>query len=909
MSEHRRKQPPGRGRRGAPQNGRRAGPPPPPPAETEPPVDATAELTPTRPAYGTRAEARRAAQRSAGTSRRRRGPETPRKKRFIDYPRHNHTGWRRWVPSWKQVLGSALGFCVLLMGAVALAYYLIPLPNANALATAQSNVYYWADGSRMVVSGGDNVNRQIVPLDEISVHMQDSVVAAENQSFWTDSGIDLRGIGRAMLNMAQGGDVQSGSTITQQYVKNYFLSQDQTLTRKARELLLSVKVGTQESKNDILEGYLNTACYNRGACGIQAAAQAYFGVDARDLDASQSAFLTSLLKGPSLYDPYDSETGEINEANVARAAERWESTLRQRNEIEIRGNRLSDEDLAAILEEGFPIDDILPPTRAMVKAGQIGYLTELADHYLISQGIATEDELNGGGYQIWTTFDETMVEQMQQAVQQVSRENLAPEARDEDRHVQFGGAAVVPGDGAIRAVYGGVDWTEHFRNNADNPNVQVGSTFKPFVLAAAFQYGVRDPEGPPDQPDSDRTIVSPDSVYRSENMLPINRYDGEPAVVENEETGEEEQWRQANFEGNDQGDITLREATVVSANSPFAQLGMDVGPERVSEAAQAAGLLPESLVEANDSVPTFALGVSTPGPIRMASAYSTFAASGEQHEPYSVVEVRDDQGNRIFTHEEESTQAFDQAFAPDVANTVTDLLVDVIENPDGSGHRAADIGFPVAGKTGTTDDNRSAWFVGYSSELSTAIGMWRAPDDEEDLSEEEIEEGYGVGSFMPMYGTADLERINGGSLPLSVWMEFMSAAATGDEEEFPEPPEDFGDEVCGGGADCPEDQPTQEPTPDPEPTTQEPTDEPTTQEPTPDPEPTTQEPTDEPTQPCNPFDPTCNTDSGGTADGGADTGGTADGGTADGGTDTGGTDDGGQSNGTNGDTGGIFGGG
>ena len=905
MSEHRRKQPPGRGRRGAPQNGRRAGPPPAPPAGTEPPVDATAELTPTRPAYGSRAEARRAAQRSAGGSRRRRAPETPRKKRFIDYPRHNHTGWRRWVPSWKQTLGSALAFCALMMGAVAAAYLMIPMPNANAIATAQSNVYYWANGDRMVVSGGDNVNRQMVGLDDISVDMQDSVVAAENQSFWTDSGIDLRGIGRAMLNMARGGEVQSGSTITQQYVKNMFLSQDQTLTRKARELLLSVKVGTEEPKEEILEGYLNTSCYNRGACGIQAAAQAYYGVDARDLNASQSAFLTSLLKGPSLYDPYDSETGELNEANLARAQERWESTLRQRNEIEIRGNRLSDEDLAAILEDGFPMPE--PPTRAMVKAGQIGYLTDLADNYLISQDFVTADELAGGGYHIYTTFDETMVEQMEQAVQQVSEENLDPEERDEDRHVQFGGAAVVPGDGAIRAIYGGSDWTEHFTNNANSPNVQVGSTFKPFVLAAAFQTGVRDPDGPPDQPDSDRTIVSPDSVYRSEDMLPITLYNGEPAVVEDEQTGEERQWEQANFEGNDQGDITLREATIVSANSPFAQLGMDVGPEQVSEAAQAAGLLPDSLVEANDSVPTFALGVSTPGPIRMASAYSTFAAGGEQNEPYSVREVRDPEGNTVFEHEETSNQAFDS----DVANTVTDLLVDVVQDPDGSGNRAADIGFPVAGKTGTTDDNRSAWFVGYSSELSTAIGMWRSPDDEEDLSEEEVEEGFGVGSFMSMYGTAGLERINGGSLPLSVWMNFMSSAETGDEEEFPEPPEDFGEEVCGGGAECPEDEPTQEPTQEPteEPTTEAPTEEPTQEEPTE--EPTTEEPTPDPTDTCNPFDPTCNTDSGGTADGGADAGGTADGGTdagaTDGGTDTG-QDNGGQTNGNEGDTGSIFGG-
>ncbi|WP_110945446.1 transglycosylase domain-containing protein [Streptomyces avicenniae] len=890
MSEHRRKQPPGRGRRAAASSGRRAGPPPPPPPADDGRVGDTLSGATREQPYGSRAEARRAAQRGG---RRRGGRPDARKKRFIDYPRSGYTGMRRWLPSWRQVLGSAMGFFLMMVGLVGVAYSMTDIPNANDVANAQSNTYLWADGSRMTSFG--DVNRQIVPLEDIPQEVQDTVVAVENASFWDDAGIDPVGIGRAMLNMARGGDVQSGSTITQQYVKNMYLSSDQTISRKFRELLLSVRVGIEQSKEQILEGYLNTSCFGRNACGIQAASETFFKKSPDELTTGEIAFLAGQLKGPSLYDPFDPETGESSEARQQRSENRWLDVLGRRVTV----GQLTEAERDAIVAEGFP--EVQPPERAVNMTGQIGYLVELANNYIFANTDLDSDELAEGGYTIQTTFDQTMMDQMEAAVNEAS-EALDPEERPEDRYVQFGGAAVEPGDGAIRAIYGGPAYEEHYVNNADSPNVQVGSTFKPFVLAAAFRDGIRDPDGGPEQGPDSRTVVSPESMYRSEDGLVIQTYDGETLMVDDEATGEQVPWEQDNFEGNSQGDITLREATNVSANSPFVQLGMDIGPDTVAEAAMDAGLLEDSLGPHGEDVPTFALGVSHPGPIRMATAYSTFAASGEQNEPYSVSELR--RGDTVVLDRPDSPT---QAFESDVADTVTNMLEGVIQ--DGSGSRAADIGFPAAGKTGTTDDNKSAWFVGYSSELSTAIGMWRQADSEEDIYEGD---DVSVGQFLEMYETAGLPKITGGSLPLTTWMSFMSAASNGEEQEFPEPPDDLGTIVWDEQAESPTPSPTETEDPTDEPTqeeeseepTDEPTDEPTTEEP----------PPPSPTETCGDIFNPCS-DGGATGDpGGADQGTTGEPGGADQGTtgEPGGTTEGtpggpeGTDRGADGGNGGIF---
>ncbi|MEU6990785.1 transglycosylase domain-containing protein [Streptomyces sp. NPDC046465] len=878
MSEHRRKPPQpqdgGRAaaRRGAqaPPSGRRAAPR----GETGSPSSSYGTPAPGAPddggrTYGGRAEARRAAQRSgsvgASGGRRRapdgggrsgaggggrrggggaggpggagrgrgRGAEPPRKKRFIDYPRANKSGARRWVPSWRLVSGLFLGFLGSLMAVAGISYALVEVPEVDKAAKAQNNVYYWADGKQMVATGGER-NRQIIDYDDIPEEMRFAVMSAENKTFEKDKGVDPMGITRALVNMAKGGQTQGGSTITQQYVKNARLGdQSQTFTRKFKELFISIKVGRTVSKEDIMAGYLNTAYYGRGAYGIQAAARAYFNTEAKELDPSQCALLATVLKGATYYDPAGAP--EIDPAankqdNTARAKKRWSWILDE----EVKDGRLTAADRAKY--DKFP--KLQNPRSNIDLAGQTGYLVDLAKANVIKNTNITAEQLQRGGYEIHTTFDRRQVKELEKSVNKVRKAKIKPKVRPEkDTHVQFGGASVNPKDGAIRAIYGGVDATKHFTNNADQTGAQVGSTYKPFVLAAAFKYGVRNPDLGEVQSNDERTIVNPKSLYSGKNELKIQKYNGD---VWTDRDGK--QWNQKNDGGQSYNrpsfQINLREAMRESVNSAYVQLGMDVGLDKVKESAMAAGLKDDSSM-ASANYPSFSLGTSSPSAIRMAGAYSTFAASGKQNEPYSVTEVAHE-GDTVYEHKKQTKQAFDE----DVANNVTDVLRTVVDR--GTGTSAKLTGRQVAGKTGTTDGNKSAWFVGYTPQLSTAVSMYRLDDDETNKKRE----------FLQMFGTGGEKKIHGASFPAQIWQDYMEQALK-NERVIPFPvPGPIG-KVVG---ETPPPPPTPSKTEEPEKTTS----------PTPSKSATTKPPTEspDPTETCEPLDWDCN-HNGGQGNGGA----------------------------------------
>ncbi|MBP2403958.1 transglycosylase domain-containing protein [Streptomyces syringium] len=783
MSEHRRKPPQSQGggraasRRAAqqPGAGRRAAPPG---GAAEPGHGRMAESQ-----YTSRSGARRGAQRGDGaTGRRRPAPGAggagrgrrdggrPAKKRFIDYPRAGKVGARRWLPSWKLVTGLCIGFLGLIIGVVGIALLIVQVPTARAASTVQKNVYYWADGDQMVVAGGGELNRQIVPIAKIPEAMQNAVVSAENATFWEDQGVDPMGIARAVVKMAQGGETQSGSTITQQFVKNTYLSQDQTLTRKATELLISIKVGATEDKSKILEGYLNTAYYGRGAYGIQAAARAYYNKDCTELNASESAFLAATLNGPNLYDPYGGQgPAATPEKNTKRATDRWKWTLDR--EVEVSHKYLSPEERDKWVAKGFPKPQ--PPKPATNRAGQIGYLTSLADNYIVAHSNLSKAQLDKGGFQIHTTFDKKKVNALAKSVADVRKANIKPNAREVDKHVQFGGASVEPKTGKIVAIYGGENALEHFTNNADYTGVQVGSTFKPFVLAAAMTHGKRNPGLGSHQTDSQRTVVSPDSIYNGDNKLTLRDYNGQ---VWHDQNGSE--WHQRNDGDEDKGLVTLRTAMQYSVNTPFIQLGMDVGTDLVKESAVKAGLDEDQLASLS---PTFSLGTSAPSAIRLAGSYATFAASGKQIDPYSVEKVEKD-GKPLYKHETESAQAFDA----NVANNVTDVLRTVVQDGTGTAAQLGDR--PVAGKTGTTDENRSAWFAGYTPQLSTAIGMYRVDPNAKKQE------------FLSMRGVGGKPTIHGASFPAEIWADYMGKALKGKPIEQFEPAQPIGKKIYGDGA-------------------------------------------------------------------------------------------------------------
>lgn len=879
MSEHRRKppQPPSGGRAAARRGGQQ--PTPPPSAPRSPEGGLPSGGTPSgggQQPYEGRAAARRAAQ-GRGTRRRAdtgggsqgaggpggtggpggpdsggpagrggRGPgRRPAKKRFIDYPRFGKEGWRHWVPSWRQMTALCIGFVGTLIGVVGVAYAMVSVPDVNLSAKAQNNVYYWADGSQMIAFGGE-VNRQIISYDEIPKSMQNAVISAENKTFETDKGVDPMGITRAVYNMAKGGETQGGSTITQQYVKNSRLDQQQTFSRKFKELFISIKVGATMKKSDIMAGYLNTSYFGRGAYGIQAAARTYYGVDAIKLNPSQSAVLAALLKGPTYYDPAgapDIDPAATAANNLRRSTERWSWILDQ----EVKDKRLSAEERAKYTK--YPTPD--PVKKNAQMAGQIGYLVDLAKRYVINNKILTNDQLTQGGYQIHTTFQKAKVDALEAAVKTVQKDHIKPggthlnsKGEDADKFIQFGGASLNPKDGAIVAVYGGTDATRHFTNNADETGAQVGSTFKPFVLAAAMTEGVRDPKGLPEQGPDQRTPVSPDSVFSGRDQQLINDYTGKPWIGYDQH-GQPFKWRQPNDDGENKDRVTLREALDDSLNSPFVQLGQDVGTDKVHDAAVAAGLVPNAnngLLDYKNSV-TYSIGTSSPSAIRMATAYSTIDNQGRQNEPYSVTNVLHE-GSVMWKHEVKTKIAFDAK----VADTITGMLTDVIKKGTGTTAQL-DGGRPAAGKTGTTDDNKSAWFDGFTPQLSTAIVMYRR-DDQVHLDKKGNAK---KNPFLSMYGTGGAPTIHGNSFPAQIWKDYMNAVLKGQPHlSFEEPADDIGT-VIYGNVPSPTPSPT-ETTPSPTPTTEPPPTMATTPPPT-TPEWTTPPPTptDTPTKQCFPW--------------------------------------------------------
>ncbi|MEU9120455.1 transglycosylase domain-containing protein [Streptomyces sp. NPDC048506] len=639
------------------------------------------------------------------------------RRRFIDYPRQGREGPRRWLPSWRLWLGTFSFGILCLVGLFAVVYATVDIPNENELAGQEATVYYWADGSQMVSVGA--VNRQNVTLDKVPDSVENSVIAAENATFYSDPGVSVQGIARALVNMVSGEETQGGSTITQQYVKNTYLSQDQTVTRKVKEFIISLKVSNQKSKPEILRGYLNTSWFGRGSNGIQAAAHAYYGIDAKDLNPSQGALLAALLKGSEQYDP------GLSKANHQRAVERWKWIL----DRQVATGKMSKEERAKYTK--FP--EPRAPSKPTSQAGQIGYLVDVANKFVRAATGLTDQDLARGGYRIHTTFDKARTRRLEKAVNDVRRENIDPKERAADNYVEFGAASVRPTDGAIVALYGGADATRHFSNNADTSAVPAGSAFKPFVLAAALQQ-----RG--DRPDDGVTEAAP--------------VDWESRL----------------------GD--LRGALMKAENPPFVQAGKEIGLERIRDLAVAAGLREESMARLEQ---TFPLGTSAPSAIRMASAYTTFANGGQHADPYAVSKMTCD-GRKISGFQRaEPDQVLDAGVAQEVSVTLEGLGWRSLGLPDGRpvaagrtepGDRMKSawfIGSPSAADT-TSDGADGSRVVRperatgptAGDEPTTAVTMFRNKP--------------GAPELLPLQGVGGDPKALGTALPPKVWEAYQAGS-------------------------------------------------------------------------------------------------------------------------------------
>ena len=636
---------------------------------------------------------------------------------------------------WAKRLGLvALAGFLLAVIAFFTAYAMIDKPVPNDLANAQASIIYFADG-KTEMDRISEVNRESVPLSKVPKAVREAHLAAEDRNFYENSGISPSGIARAVWVGLRGGERQGGSTITQQYVKNYFLSQDQTLSRKGKEIIISIKIAKQESKDQILENYLNTIYYGRGAYGIQTASKAYFNKDVSKLSVSEGALLASVIRGPSFYDP------ALGAQQKANAEQRWQYVI----DGMVKEGWITPDQAA---KAKFPTTTKAP--KSARATGPNGYIVEAVKNELRSKLKLSDADIDRGGYKVVTTIDA----KAQKAAVEAVKERMPKGKAASTLHV--GLTSIKPGDGAVVAMYGGADYQKEQFSTATDATMQAGSTFKVFTLLAGLAR---------DEPISTKTR------FKGYSPQYFKEFEDKASSKDSERRG-----RVTNFGGEQFGDIDLRTATGHSVNTVYAQLNIEVGPKASKAAAIAAGLPDDAAAKARRLEPVGAnyanvFGTTHVRVIDMANAYATIAANGSRTSPYFIRSVTGGPGDLKYKAKPAKKAAFDK--------DVTADAIDAMEQPikDGTAQYAQNLGRPAAGKTGTTTDNKAAWFNGFTPQLATAVGIYSSGKNGEELSMNNV-----AGIFGP--GTSG--ELTGGTVPVRIWTDFMQAALKGQKVvDFP----------------------------------------------------------------------------------------------------------------------------
>jgi penicillin-binding protein 1A len=539
--------------------------------------------------------------------------------------------------------------------------------------------------------------RELAKMSEFPKQLIDAVVAIEDSQFYQHRGISPRALFRAVwVNLREGRYAQGGSTITMQLARNAFLTQKKTFHRKIQEALLALQIEQHLTKEQIMETYLNEVYFGSGAYGAKTAARVYFNKPLHKLTLAECALLAGVIRRPSAYSPHENP----------------ELALRRRDRVLERMRMLG-----FINEQEYQEAKREPIRVAPLRRQGISFKAPYFVFHVLKQ--LMEDYGEDQIYREGLTVETTLNWQMQQAAEQALREGLAKYGRGSA--TQGAIIAIDPQTGFIRAMVGGVDFRKSQYNATTQGRRQPGSAFKPIVYCAAI----------------DRELLTPDSRIVD---APVS-YPSYPKP-----------YRPKNADGRYRGSVTVRQAIAYSINIPAVKTIAMVGPRTVIDYARKLGI--QSPLEPNLSL---ALGSSAVRPIEMAVAYGVFASGGNRCEPVAIVRVRDREGDIIQENAPEITYG---VIPESTAKTMDDLLKGPVRMPGGTAYRVLH-DFPEArGKTGTTDEGRDAWFVGYTPELVTVV--WVAREVEDPVRKQKV--------YLPM------PRVFGGTVCAPIWKEFMSRA-------------------------------------------------------------------------------------------------------------------------------------
>ena len=596
---------------------------------------------------------------------------------------------------------TALPTGVVMAGSVRAAGKGLPdLADLHPLDSPERTEVYDVNGKLIEVLKSEQ-DRIAVPLAAVPVMVQNAVVAAEDARFYDHKGVDQRGILRALFtDIAAGERAQGGSTITQQLVRNaYPHLKERSLTRKVKEAALAAELERRKSKPKILEDYLNRVYFGGGYYGIEAASRGFFSRRVGRLSLAQAATLAGIIRSPETANPRSSPQEALQLRNTV---------LGRMVELGLvpadQAARARKEPLGVKQRKALP--------NGRYRWFMDGVKRQLLDDPRLGRTEKErEKKLFEGGLRIFTTLNPKIQQDAERAVRE----------RGPSGGPDVALVAMIPSTGAVRAVVGGRDRVHGRFNLALQGRRQAGSAFKPFVLASALENG-----------------ISPDSVWDTSGW-PTRQVCGAP-------------WKVNNYEGKGGGQLPVRVATWLSVNGVYGRLMEQLCPEKVVDVARRLGV---QVLGFQARAPSIALGSANVFPIDMAAAYAAFANMGVYQKPNFVTKVVR-HGQTIF----ENKPAGEQRVPPALAYEVNDVLKGVIDHGTAL---AARIGRPAAGKTGTTQDYRDAWFVGYTPKLATAVWMGY-PEREQ-----------------PMVGIEGFSRVTGGSLPARIWHDFMQEALAGTE--------------------------------------------------------------------------------------------------------------------------------